>query len=190
MRGCSDFWGKPNKGHPDFERFGGGTQYGCVQEELDANEKPVLTLNNAGGPNCRDYTSKKWFDQWFATSTPSNIVQLKADNTNDVINFKPGEFYPLDGYGCKDAKNNHNYGFTSEVRLQFVYKGTETFTFSGDDDVWVATAPKSLARRCPLVVGSLRARVRTCVWCHMLHVASCTLRGGRCMLSCARREAL
>jgi fibro-slime domain-containing protein len=31
----------------------------------------------------------------------------------------------------------HNYGFTTEVRYWFEYRGGETLTFSGDDDFWV-----------------------------------------------------
>ncbi len=31
----------------------------------------------------------------------------------------------------------HNYSFTTELHTQFVYRGGETFAFSGDDDVFV-----------------------------------------------------
>jgi fibro-slime domain-containing protein len=39
------------------------------------------------------------------------------------------------GYGCQYL--NHNYGFTSELRYWFEYRGGELLRFSGDDDVWV-----------------------------------------------------
>jgi fibro-slime domain-containing protein len=45
---------------------------------------------------------------------------------------------------CTDKTNdgtgacyNKNFGFTSELRYFFQYKGGETLSFSGDDDVWV-----------------------------------------------------
>jgi fibro-slime domain-containing protein len=31
----------------------------------------------------------------------------------------------------------HNYSFTTELHTVFVYRGGETFSFSGDDDVFV-----------------------------------------------------
>lgn len=35
------------------------------------------------------------------------------------------------------ALAEHVHHFTTEIHTQFVYTGGETFTFQGDDDVWV-----------------------------------------------------
>jgi len=52
------------------------------------------------------------------------------------------ELFPLNQLGWVDANleglsANRNFGFTSEVRAWFEYKGDEKLTFAGDDDVWV-----------------------------------------------------
>jgi fibro-slime domain-containing protein len=39
--------------------------------------------------------------------------------------------------GCDGTCQNRNFGFTSELRYFFQYKGGERLTFTGDDDVWV-----------------------------------------------------
>jgi fibro-slime domain-containing protein len=51
-------------------------------------------------------------------------------------------YFPLDGLGFNDTAkgddgNSHNYAFTTEIHTTFKYNGGETFTFQGDDDVFV-----------------------------------------------------
>jgi fibro-slime domain-containing protein len=51
-------------------------------------------------------------------------------------------YFPLDGLGFNDTAkgddgNIHNYSFTTEIHTTFKYNGGETFTFQGDDDVFV-----------------------------------------------------
>lgn len=50
-----------------------------------------------------------------------------------------GGFFWLDGkgFGEEPAGSGHNFYFTMELHKQFLYKGGEKFSFSGDDDVWV-----------------------------------------------------
>ncbi|MDF2695850.1 MAG: hypothetical protein K0S65_4233, partial [Labilithrix sp.] len=58
-----------------------------------------------------------------------------------VLTFSSSSFFPIDGKGFgnsgKDVNGvDHNFHFTFELHLEFVYRGGETFTFTGDDDLW------------------------------------------------------
>jgi fibro-slime domain-containing protein len=72
------------------------------------------------------------------------------DSADAIDNPVPGGFFPVDdkGWVALDLETNsnvkvnnvdypHNFGFTSETRYWFEYKGGELLSFSGDDDVWV-----------------------------------------------------
>src|SRR5690606_35238235 len=57
--------------------------------------------------------------------------------------FHSATFFPLKGMGyaleeCTDCPGQADgFHFTTELHTNFQYKGTEEFTFIGDDDVWV-----------------------------------------------------
>jgi fibro-slime domain-containing protein len=64
--------------------------------------------------------------------------------SNGVYEFINDEFFPLDGHGFGNeppvGEYNpvaHNFGFTMEMHTKFKYQKGLTFTFRGDDDVWV-----------------------------------------------------
>jgi fibro-slime domain-containing protein len=46
------------------------------------------------------------------------------------------DFFPIDNQGWGNEGQPHNYWFTFELHTTFEYKGGETFTFIGDDDLW------------------------------------------------------
>ena len=63
-------------------------------------------------------------------------------NTGLVATYTDGAFpgqicTAYDSVGFGDEWLNHNYGFTSELRYWFQYRGGENLKFTGDDDVWV-----------------------------------------------------
>ena len=108
-----------------------------AEADLGADGKPVY----AGNPTTPTTTGKAFFDQWYndVAGVNQNIpikIQL-TKGANGIYTYDNQAFFPIDGQGLGDEGNNHNFHFTDEVHSEFTYKGGETFTFTGDDDLFL-----------------------------------------------------
>lgn len=131
-------------GHPDFQRTGStcGTATGIVENTL-VDGKPVYS----GEVTCNT-TSAERFNQWYndvdgvnLRTTHDFVLELQNDGTYTYSN---NSYFPIDGelFGNQQGFNDdngvsHNFHFTTEIHTTFTYTGGESFSFSGDDDVWV-----------------------------------------------------
>ena len=146
-----DFNTKDPGRHPDFEIFGGQQVVpGLVQAALDVERKPVyaspceLMPDTTLCPTGQQTTGKTTFDQWYRNTPGVNhsfLLYFKMAPVGNVVSFQSENFVPVDNVGFNDMYlaldgQMHNYGFTTELHLQFRYSGGESFTFKGDDDVW------------------------------------------------------
>ncbi len=125
--------------HPDF----GGSKSpsnapGLVEETLGEDRKPVRTEEHSN--------VAQQFDDWYNNVTDVNVpylMELWLEPVGGIFVFDSTRFYPLDDVDTDEEfhddidDNPRNFGFTTELHTAFEYKGGETFTFRGDDDVFV-----------------------------------------------------
>jgi fibro-slime domain-containing protein len=133
-------------GHPDFERsIGGGLITNLVMPTLDAEGKPDLNTSLVQS----SITSSATFDQWYRDVAGVNLSAPLTITLNDdgaagdttagdgLYTYQNFSFFPIDGQLFGNQSLGHNYHFTYEINTSFTYVPGQTFTFFGDDDLWV-----------------------------------------------------
>ncbi len=139
FRGCSDDKGPR---HPDFEQGNNVPDRGIVEATLGPDQKPVYAH---GSKKTLTVQNADTFGQWYRDNDGiskrfESSLSLTPSATDPTLKiYDSTAFFPLDGQGwgnqaCQGGQ--HNYSFTTEIHTTFTYKGGESFTFRGDDDVF------------------------------------------------------
>jgi fibro-slime domain-containing protein len=104
---------------------------------LGPDQKPV---HAAAGPTSQT-TGPQNFAQWYndtaGVNQPFDVTLKLTETAPGTFLYESAAFFPIDGMGFGNQGNPHNFHFTTEIHTSFDYKGGETFTFSGDDDLWL-----------------------------------------------------
>ena len=127
--------------HPDFEGDLNDTdgETGIVASDLGPDGKPVYT-----GTNSVTTSGAANFSQWYndvggVNQTTQHQLTLTRVSGSDppAYRFESTAFFPIDDQLWGNEGEIHNYWFTTELHNTFTYQGGETFSFTGDDDLWV-----------------------------------------------------
>jgi fibro-slime domain-containing protein len=127
----------PGSTNPDFESGIGGVVTGMVASTLTGNAPTPISF---GAPGY--ITSAESFAEWFGAAAPSKSLSITLNETapgSGIYSFSDNSFFPIDNDLLGNQGRSHNYHFTYQIAASFGYKpGTgQSFTFTGDDDVWV-----------------------------------------------------
>ncbi len=148
--------------HADFEmQFQGDVvRLGLIEDTLDSEGKPIFkdsigcpqdndipqTCNTGYTPDTEAITSAETFNQWYRTVDGVNMEfqkELELTETSagsGVYVFESDMFFPIgddEGFGKTPSTAFANFLFTTEIHLLFTYIEGQTFTFRGDDDLWI-----------------------------------------------------
>ena len=127
----------PGSSNPDFESGIGSVIPGLVSSTLTGSAPTPLSF---GAPGY--ITSAASFAEWWGPSAPSTSHSITLNETfagSGIFSYSSGAFFPIDGMLLGNYALGHNYHFTYQIGATFGYTqgAGQTFTFSGDDDVWV-----------------------------------------------------
>lgn len=129
----------PGTSNPDFQSGIGGVQTGLVNSTLTGSAPTPTGVYGAPGY----ITSAESFAEWFGAAAPSKQLSITLNETapgSGIYSYSNSAFFPINGELLGNyADTGKNYHFTYQIAATFGYKpGTgQTFTFTGDDDVWV-----------------------------------------------------
>lgn len=135
-----DFNAQPG-GHPDFETTIASDLaiVGPLGSALGADRKPVY----AGGAGTVTTHGAAFFNQWFNDtpgvnlSAPLTLTATETAPNSGIYSYSNSSFFPIDNQLFGNEGRDHNFHFTFELNTRFTYQAGQTFSFTGDDDVFV-----------------------------------------------------
>ncbi|MCC6203193.1 MAG: fibro-slime domain-containing protein [Gammaproteobacteria bacterium] len=134
----------------DFEGPIPGLVTGMVSATLNGSGLPDYVA--AAGTGAADAAS---FANWYTdvagvnASTAYSLTLAETSPGSGIYSYSNGSFFPIDGMRFGNQGRSHNYHFTMHLEGLLSFNGSsvagnQTFSFTGDDDLWIYVGGKLL----------------------------------------------
>jgi fibro-slime domain-containing protein len=122
----------------DFEGAITGVVPGMVSSTLNGSGLPNYVGGGIGATNATNFA--RWYTNasGFNLSTPTSLTLSETSPGSEIFTYANSAFFPIDGglFGNQGLSNNFHFTMHLEGLLSF-QQPTDSFTFTGDDDLWV-----------------------------------------------------
>lgn len=121
----------------DFEGAASGVVTGMVSSTLNASGLPDYIGGGIGATSAANFA--KWYvdSPGFNTSTAASLTLTETSSGSGIFSFASSSFFPIDGMLFGNQGRSHNYHFTMHLEGQTSFTAADSFTFTGDDDLWI-----------------------------------------------------
>lgn len=119
----------------DFEGSIPGLTPGMLSNTLTAGLPTYVATDGYGNTTAANFA--KWYVDTPGYNLSAPITLSLTETSPGIFSYSSSSFFPIDGQLYGNQGRDHNYHFTMHLEGLTSFKATDTFTFTGDDDLWI-----------------------------------------------------
>lgn len=119
----------------DFEGTIPGLTTGMLSNTLTAGLPTYVAEDGTGNTTAANFA--KWYVDTPGYNLSAPITLSLTETSPGIFSYSSSSFFPIDGQLYGNQGRDHNFHFTMHLEGLTSFKATDTFTFTGDDDLWI-----------------------------------------------------